>query len=283
MAAALAVRGGPRYRAAMIEPWLFASPPARARDPQVALFVFGKGPLAGGPELSMARFGAPSREAVAGIGVQTIERARDAAWFDAFRSGSLRAIATQDLGPQLAELDAADHVHVVSAAPRAVTDLSYLQAAWAIVRWLGARGGQLVLDAMAMTFVPLAHVQGAGEPLDVRREVRVVYETNTARPDRAHALHTRGMKKFGAPDIVALCTDEDVPLVGQAISELADQVARGADLATPKHAVEIAPGVRWVAVADEHRLGELLQLNNEARVLVDERGHDLMGVMRPVS
>ncbi len=267
----------------MIEPWLFASPPAQARDPQVALFVFGKGPLAGGPELSMAQFGAPSREALAGVGVQSIERARDAAWFDAFRSGSLRAIATQDLGARLAGLDAADHVHVVSAAPRGVTDLTYLQAAWAIVRWLGARGGQLVLDAMAMTFVPLAHIQGAGEPLDVRREVRVVYETSTARPDRAHALHTRGMKKFGAPDIVALCTDEDVPLVGQAISELADQVARGTDLATPKHAVEIAPGVRWVAIADEHRLGELLQLNNEARVLVDERGHDLMGVMRPVS
>jgi hypothetical protein len=159
----------------MIEPWLFASPPAKARDPQVALFVFGKGALAGDLELSMARFGAPSREALGGIGVQTIDRTRDVAWFDAFRSGSLRTIATQDLGAQLAELDAADHVHLVSAAPRGAADLTYLQAAWAIVRWLGARGGQLVLDAMAMTFVPLAHVQGAGEPLDVRREVRVVY------------------------------------------------------------------------------------------------------------
>ena len=260
----------------MIEPWHFASPPGRARDPQVALFVFGKGPLAGDAELSMERFGAPSREALAGIGVQTVERTRDAAWFDAFRSGSLRAIATQDLGAQLAELDAADHVHVVSAAPRAVQDLTYLQAAWAIVRWLGVRGGGLVLDAMALQFVPLSHVQGAGEPLDVRREVRVVYETTSTRPDRAHALHTRGLKKFGAPDLVALCTDDDVPLVGQAIAELADQVARGTDLATPKHAVEVAPGVRWFAIADEHHLGELLQLNNEARVLVDEHGHDLM-------
>ena len=267
----------------VVEPWRFASPPSKPREPQVALFVFGNGPLAGDAELSMERYGAPSREALAGIGVQTIPRARDAAWFDAFRSGSLRAIATQDLGPQLAELVASDHVHLVSAAPRAATDLTYLQAAWAIVRWLGARGAGLVLDAMAMTFVPVAHVQGAGEPLDVKREVRVVYETSSTRPDRAHALHTRGMKKFGAPDIVALCTDEDVPLVGQAISELAEQVARGTDLATPKHAVEIASGVRWVAVADEHRLGELLQLNNEARVLVDEAGHDLLGVMRPVS
>jgi hypothetical protein len=108
--------------------------------------------------------------------------------------------------------------------------------------------------------------------------VRVVYETSTGRPDRAHALHTRGLRKFGAPDLVALCTDADVPLVGQAISELAEEVARGTDLATPRHAVEVAPGVRWIVVEDEHRLGELLQLNNEARVLVDDRGHDLMGV-----
>src|SRR3569623_2792768 len=267
----------------MIQPWRFTSPPGKPREPQVALFVFGKGPLAGEPELSMERFGAPSREALAGVGMQTIPRARDAAWCDAFRSGSLRAIATQDLGPQRAERDAADHVHLVSAAPRAVADLTYLQAAWAIVRWLGARGAALVLDAMAMTFVPVAHVQGAGEPLDIKREVRVVYETNTTRPDRAPALHTRGMKKFGAPDIVALCTDDDVPLVGQALSELGDQVARGTALAMPKHAVDVAPGVRWVAVADEHRIGELLQLTNEARVLVDEAGHDLLGVMRPVS
>lgn len=261
-----------------IAPWLFAAPPTRPRNPQVALFAFSTGPLRGDLELSMQRFGAPSREALATAGVQSVARAQDPGWFDAFRSGSIRTIATQDLGPQLAELDAADHVHVVSAAPRGVTDLTYLQAAWALVRWIGARGAGLVLDAMAMVFTPMAHVQGAGEPLDVRREVRVVYETDTLRPDRAHALHTRGLRKFGAPDLVALCTDADVPLVGQAISELADAVARGTDLATPRHAVEIAPGVRWVAVADEHRLGELLQLNNEARVLVDETGHDLMGI-----
>lgn len=261
-----------------IAPWLFAAPPTRPRNPQVALFAFSTGPLRGDLELSMQRFGAPSREALATAGVQSVARAQDPGWFDAFRSGSIRTIATQDLGPQLAELDAADHVHVVSAASRGVTDLTYLQAAWALVRWIGARGAGLVLDAMAMVFTPMAHVQGAGEPLDVRREVRVVYETDTLRPDRAHALHTRGLRKFGAPDLVALCTDADVPLVGQAISELADAVARGTDLATPRHAVEIAPGVRWVAVADEHRLGELLQLNNEARVLVDETGHDLMGI-----
>jgi hypothetical protein len=261
-----------------VEPWLFATPPSRARDPQVVLFAFGTGPLGSEIELSLETFGAPSKEALATCSVQTVARAQDPAWFDGFRSGSLRAIATQDLGAGCAALDAADHVHVIGAQPRSVTDLTYLQAAWALARYIVHRGATVVLDAMAMAFTPAGHLQGPNEPLDVSREVRVVYETDTDRPDQAHAIHTRGLRKFGAPDLVALCTDADVPLVGQAITELADAVARGTDLATPRHAIEVAPGVRWVAVEDEHRLGELLQLNNAARVLVDDTGHDLLGV-----
>lgn len=261
-----------------VEPWLFASPPARARDPQVVLFAFGTGPLRGAVDLSLERFGIPTQEALTTCSMQTVARVQDPAWFDGFRSGSIRAIATQDLGEGCAALDAADHVHVITAQPRAVKDLTYLQTAWALARYLVERGATLVFDAMAMAFIPAGHLQGGSEPLDVRREVRVVYETDTTRADHAHALHTRGLRKFGAPDLVALCTDADVPLVGQAISELADAVARGTDLATPRHAIEVAPGVRWIAVEDEHRLGELLQLNNAARVLVDDTGHDLMGV-----
>lgn len=242
------------------------------------MFVFGVGALRGDIELATARYGAPSPQAVAACKVQTVARAQDPAWFDGWRSGSLRAIAMQDLGADLAALDAADHVHVVACEPRDVSDLAYLQGAWAVVRYLVDAGATLVLDAMAMTYTPAARIAAPGGPLDVAREIRVVYETDSTRSDRAHALHTRGMRKFGAPELIALVSDADVPLVATAIGELADQMARGTDLATPRHALEIVPGVRWVAVEDEHRLGELLQLNNEARVLVDAAGHDLVGV-----
>jgi hypothetical protein len=238
---------------------------SRPRNPQVALFAFSAGPL---------RPGTPPAHAPCRL--QTIARAQDPAWFDAWRTGSLRAIAKQDLDADLTRLDEADHVHLVACEPRGVTDLGYLQTAWALVRHLTERGATVVLDAMAMSYTTAPPAPDA--PLDVSREIRVVYETDSTRSDRAHAIHTRGMRKFGAPDLVALITDDDVALVGQAISELADQVARGTDLATPMHAVEIAPGVRWVAVEDEHHLGELLQLGNEARVLVDADGDDLVGV-----
>lgn len=259
-----------------ITPWQFSSTPAKPRRPHVMLFVFSVGPLRDG-ELAMEEIGAPSREALATCNVQSIPRGADARWFDAWRSGSLRAIAEQDLGAGIAELDRVDHAHVIACEPGEVSDLTYLQAAWAMARHLVERGGVIVLDAHAMAYT--AKLPAAGEALDVRREVRVVYETNSVREDQAHAMHTRGMKKFGAPDLVALCTDADVPLVAHAITELAEAVARGTDLATPLHAVEVSPGVRWAAVEDEHRLGEILQLNNVARVIVDGSGHDLMGVM----
>jgi hypothetical protein len=239
------------------------------RNPQVVLFAFSAGPLR--PE---------TPPPASSCRVQAISRAQDPGWFDAWRTGSLRSIASKDLGADLALLDAADHVHLVACEPRGVTDLGYLEAAWAVVRHLAERGATVVLDAMAMTYTKTAALPAE---LDLSREIRIVYETDQARSDRAHAIHTRGMRKFGAPDLVALVTDQDVAVVAPAIRELADQVARGADLATPLHVVEVAPGVRWAVVEDEHRLGELLQLGNEARVLVDAQGHDLVGVAAAVA
>lgn len=262
----------------MTERWTFAQPPAHPRAPHVMLVAFTRGPLGGDVPLSAQTFGA-TQDALAACELRTIERGADPAWFDGWRQGSLRAIAKADLGDDLAALDAADHAHVILSEPAAAADLAYLQAAWALARYAAARGAAVVVDVHAMTYYPAARLQSAGEPLDVAREVRVIYETDSQRADGAHALHTRGMRKFGAPDLVALCTDIDARFVAHAVGELADTVARGTDLATPKHVVQVAPGVIWFAVEDEHRLAAILQLNNEARVIVDEAGHDLIGVL----
>ncbi len=263
----------------MADAWKFTSQPAKPRAPHVLLIVFTRGELGESVDVPMSAFGAPSREAMDQCALRSIARGADAAWFDGWRQGSLRNIASTDLGAGLAVLDAADHAHVIICEPNAPADLGYLQAAWAIARFVAARGPAVVLDAHAMTFHAGDKLQAAGEPIDIRREVRVVYETDASREDGAHALHTRGLKKFGAPDLVALCTDRDARLVGHAIAELAEAVALGTELTTPKHAVLVAPGVTWFAVEDEHRLADILQLNNDARVLVDETGHDLMGAI----
>jgi hypothetical protein len=139
-------------------------------------------------------------------------------------------------------------------------------------------GGSVVLDAHAIAYHHGDALPAAGAPFDSEREIRVIYETSADRPDAPHALHTRGMKKVGAPDLIALCTDEDVPLISTALRELADAMARGLELGSPRHRLDVVPGVHWVLVPDEHGLGDLLQLDNSARVLVDSDGHDLAGI-----
>lgn len=258
--------------------WTFATPPATPRSPEVVLVAFAKGPLGGNAEISAEKLGAP-KAALEACTLRSIERRMDPNWFDAWRSGSLRNIAETDLGDDIGRLDEADHAHVIVSGAEAPADLTYLQAAWALARYTIDRGATLVLDAHAMTYMPARSVQAPGSPLDIKREVRVVYETSAMRDDGAHALHTRGMRKFGAPDLIALCTDSDARFVGHAISELADSVARGTELALPRHALRIAPGVTWMAVEDEHRVADILQLNNSARVLVDLVGNNLVGVL----
>jgi hypothetical protein len=115
--------------------------------------------------------------------------------------------------------------------------------------------------------------------LDVSRELRIVFETDSTRQDGAHALHTRGLKKFGAPDLVALCSPGDARLVSDVIAQLADALARGGDLALPRHGVDLDAGTTWYAVDDDFGLADILGLNNAARVLVDDRGRHLVGVL----
>lgn len=258
-----------------IAPWTFSRPPA-PRQAEVTLFVFGA--LTEDVPMSLSRFGVPDPGALELCDVRHHTRAADPRWFDGWRSGSLRNIARIDLGDGAAVLDAATELHSISVAITDPPDLRYLQAAWALARYFVARGASAVLDAHAIAFTAGSALPPAGGPLDVAHEVRVVYETESTRPDQAHALHTRGMRKFGAPDLIALCSDPDVPLIGTAIGELADAVARGAELGAARHKVEVLPGVHWVVVPDEHGLGNLLQLNNSARVIVDSDGHDLVGV-----
>ena len=256
-------------------PWTFTRPPG-PRHANVTLFVFGA--VRDDVPMSLSRFGVPDAAALEACDVRMHTRAADPVWFDGWRSGSLRKVARIDLEEDVEVLDQAEVMHSITADAADPADLRYLQAAWGIARYMIARGATVVLDAHAIAFTGGLDLPEAGAPLDVAHEVRVVYETESTRPDLAHAIHTRGMRKFGAPDLIALCTDPDVPLIGTAIAELADTIARGLELGAPRHRVEVMPGVSWIVVPDEHGLGGLLQLNNAARVIVDSDGHDLVGV-----
>jgi len=258
--------------------WTFTTTPTAPRRPEVILVAFSRGPLADDAAVSLSEFGAPADASIAAVDVRTIEARQDPAWFAGWRSGSLRAIAEGDLGGDLSALDAADRIHMIAVAPVAPADLGYLQTAWAVARYLVKRGATLVLDVHAMTYRPAAAMPAADAGFDARREVRIIFETSAERPDGAHALHTRGLRKFGAPDLVALCTDADVDVVGAVMTQTMLAVAGGAELRTGHQAIDLDQSMTWQVVDDDHGLAGLLQLNNEARVLVDDEGDHLMGI-----
>ena len=89
----------------MTAPWQFATTPTTPRRPSVMLLVFGSGPLLDEDmiPLSLSRFGAASADSLTTSTIKTVPRDADTRWYDAWRSGSLRNIATQDLAPDALE------------------------------------------------------------------------------------------------------------------------------------------------------------------------------------
>ena len=190
-----------------IEPWRRTSFEGAGAQNVFQLFVFSPGALKGDVEFSAARFGLPSKDAMTSVEVRELPREVDSAWFDGFRSGSLRALATEALHGDIALLDAASQLTAVLVARADADDLTHLQAGWAVAQWLIARGATVVLDAQTNRFWRGADVAAwpAGRPFTLSSDVNVVVEAEPTSPTAT--IHTRGLQKFGRPDVVV----RDVP------------------------------------------------------------------------
>lgn len=226
------------------------------------LFGFSTGPLADVP-MSASRFGLPSTEVMKFIEVRELPRELDAAWFDGFRSGSLRALAAQALGGDLSGLDGATQLTAVLISRPDAADLAHVQAGWALAKWLVARGVTVLLDAQTNLFWKGADVADwpAVRPFALSTDVNVVVEAEPTSP-RA-TIHTRGLQKFGRPDLVVL----DVPgahwdAVAGLVRVLASQLVDGARFAVGQELSVGADQVRFAPFA-----GTELHLNNDALLI----------------
>jgi hypothetical protein len=191
------------------------------------LFCFSTGPLKGDVPLSAARFGLPDADAMKLVEVRELTREMDSAWFDGFRSGSLRAIATQALG-DVSALDSATQLTAVLISREDAADLVHLQAGWAVAQWLIARGVSVLLDAQTNRFWKAADVADwpATRPFALSADVNIVVEAEPTSPSAT--IHTRGLAKFGRADLVV----RDVPgekwdAVAGLVRALAHQLADG--------------------------------------------------------
>ncbi|MGV3624688.1 MAG: hypothetical protein ACO1OB_27965 [Archangium sp.] len=191
----------------VIAPWERSSFQPGGAANVFQLFVFSSGKLRDDVAMSASRFGLPSSEAMNFVDVRELPRSVDAAWFDGFRSGSLRVLAGQALGGDLSALDTATQLTAVLISREDAKDLTHLQAGWATAQWLIARGAQVVLDAQTNRFWKGEDVASwpAGRPFTLTTDVNIVVEAEPTSPTAT--IHTRGLQKFGRPDLVV----RDVP------------------------------------------------------------------------
>lgn len=207
----------------------------------------------------------PAGAPVASLDVRGHRHTGSPQWIDGWRDGAVRAIAERDLG-DLGRLDAATCCYSVSVEVDDPADLTHLQLAWAVAAALVRKGAFAVLDAHAVTWMPGPAVAGlpADRPFVVQREVSLTAET-TPTPGFGHPVHTRGMVKFGRPDLVAGVAAADIQHTAQVLNHLARMLAEGHVL-TPGRKLRF-DGQRTLRV--EPYANAPVDLNNDALLLVD--------------
>jgi hypothetical protein len=157
-----------------------------------------------------------------------VHRYPDAAeWFDGWRTGAFRNIAVQQLG-DVELLDRASCCYSIRVEVEDPPELAYLQLAWAVAAKLARAGASVTLDAAAATWHRRAEVAALSphRPFTLRHEVSVIAETEPA-AGFGHPVHTRGMIKFGRPDLIAGVPASRIEETGRILNRLARMLADG--------------------------------------------------------
>lgn len=194
---------------------------------KLSFVCFGRAPLAE-LDLDRRRFGLPKAELIERFELREQRRASEPRWFEDWWSGAFGVIAERDLGDDLALLTTSDVCCTLRLELPDCADLSPLQSAWGLCRWLCARGMSVVLDVHAFRFRTRADLETMSfAEIDVEREVKLVLETD-ANQDGLHLLHTRGLCKVARPELYCFIRPDDASLMARAMNQVARTLLEGA-------------------------------------------------------
>lgn len=239
-------------------------------DAEVTIFLFSQAPDAA-PSLPLRSLahGVPETGLAPGVDVRTVARAEAPEWVNGFFSDSLMDLANSHLGWDGRPPVEPTLVHVVRVTAEDPDDLTHLQSAWALTRAFADTGAFAMLDAHAHKWISRAALaeRPPDGPFSYQDEVSVIFETEPS-PEWGHIVHTRGMKKFGRPDLVITAVPpKHGARIGAILNSLGARLAEGA-VVEPGDTVKIE-GV-GVLRAEEHRPDEnapKLNLNNRGLIL----------------
>jgi len=211
----------------------------------------------------------PAAAPVDALDLRVHPHAESPDWIDGWRTGALRHIAARQLD-DLGRLDAASCCYSITVTAEDPADLTHLQLAWAVAARIAAAGAFATLDVYAVTWLPGPTVAALSphRPFTIQQEVSLTAETEPT-PGFGHAVHTRGMIKFGRPDLVAGGPADRIEETGRILNHLARLLAEGHVL-VPGQQLRIDGQRRLTVTA--YVPGETapdLELTNEALLLVE--------------
>jgi hypothetical protein len=202
-------------------------------------FCFSTQDMPPDASFDLAGEGYPGSELPVGVGLRTDAEGQRGPepLFDAFYRESL---LVEHPGLE-GDVDAIRFRHIVAGNVPDPADLTYLQAAWAAVRWFLRYGSFVVRDVRMEKWRTRAEVLGrpAAEPYQACG-YRVQVERE-AEEGWGHLLYTRGLSKFGRPDLIAIVAPELLEDAADALNAIAGGLAEGRRLPTSGQARDESP------------------------------------------
>jgi hypothetical protein len=189
-------------------------------------------------------------------------------WFDGLLTGAARNRAEVEL-TDTSRLDNPFECYRIRVDVIDPPDLRHIQQAWAQATWLAGLGCVAVLDGFALRWHDGSAVAAlaADRPFTVEAEVSVTWETD-ATPGFGHVIHTRGMVKFGRPDLMTGVASEDIDATHRILNRLARMQAEGTVI-TPGERIRVDPvGSYLVAAYKPDVNAPQVHLNNDGLLLM---------------
>jgi hypothetical protein len=211
-----------------VEPWQRPAHRPAGREAAVLLVAFTPGEVL--TELNLAAV-TPANAPVDALAVRLHRHEDNPEWMDAFRTGPLRDLAAREL-PDLRPIDEATCCYSIQVRVPDPVDLTHLQLAWAVAARVSRAGAVAVFDAFAHDWSLPEQIAALDphRPFDILREISVIAESEPT-PGFGHPVHTRGMVKFGRPDLIMGVPEDRIGDAASILNQLATMLAEGHVLA----------------------------------------------------
>jgi hypothetical protein len=210
-------------------PWSRPAWSAGGGEAEVVYVAFSELPLPQALRLDRARHGLPADQLPPQVRLLAFDQQQHADWIRGFFDGALGTLGAKALGWSEPPIARAQHAFLIRGTFADPSDLSYLQACRALLRALAWGGAFCAVDAHSHVWVSGEDLraEAVDAPFDALDHVALIFETD-GDESWGHVAHSRGLRKFGRPDVVLTrLTEEHGERVGHLLAPIVRHLCDG--------------------------------------------------------